>query len=634
MDRETLDNWCGRGILALVLGILIFGPLAMGAVDAWSFAIVEGLTIGVMLLWGLRLWVSPKPQLLWPPLSWIVLAFTAYAIGRYLTADIEYVARQELIRVLVYAFLFFAIVNNLHRQSSVQIISFTLVFLAMLIAACAIYQYVTNSTRVWSYISPYKGRAMGTYISPNNLAGFLAMILPLGVAYALAGRMNAILRILLGYSILVIAGGLVVTFSRGGWVACGVALLALLGVLATHRNRRLPTLLVLGVLVCGGAIFVTKYLSKTSTYIQRVEGTINDDKQLVLDMRYDMWIAARQMWRDNFWWGVGPAHYDYRFPQYRSEHVQARPDRAHNDYLNLLADWGTVGGIIVLAGMMVFFVGLCKTLGHVRRSDNNFGRGLSSRFAFFVGAAAGLFALALHSVVDFNLHIPSNAIVGVTLLALLSSNLRFATDGYWRNTLLSIKALATVTLATGMTYLICQDWHQVNEWMWLSRAEKWLSGSSERAEAFQKAFAVEPMNFETAYNIGEVYRTQSFASVENHEAVAKEAMHWYERAMKLNPHSARNYLRYAMCLDWLERHAESEPYFSRAEELDPNSHYITANVGWHYFQIRDYAAARLWLQRSLRLEWKNNPIAKSYLELAEQRLVENASDKNPWRTAY
>ena len=50
---------------------------------------------------------------------------------RYLTCDIEYVGRKELLRILLYAALFFAILNNLHRQEATQIISFTLIFLAM-----------------------------------------------------------------------------------------------------------------------------------------------------------------------------------------------------------------------------------------------------------------------------------------------------------------------------------------------------------------------------------------------------------------------------------------------------------------------------------------------------------------------
>ncbi|HSY75099.1 MAG TPA: hypothetical protein VK810_06495, partial [Dongiaceae bacterium] len=245
MNREALDKFFERGILALVLAILVFAPLAMGAVDAWAFLVVQGLTICVMLLWAARICLSPKPQLLWPPICWVVLAFTIYAVGRYLTADIEYVARQELIQVLVCAFLFFAIVNNLYRQEFSQIISFTLIFLAMGISGYAACQFFAHSNRVWNFTSPYTGRASGTYISPNNLAGFLEMILPLTVAYILAGRMKPVMRIILSYAALVIAAGLAVTFSRGGWAAAGIGLFGLLGILLCQRNHRIPALLLL-----------------------------------------------------------------------------------------------------------------------------------------------------------------------------------------------------------------------------------------------------------------------------------------------------------------------------------------------------------------------------------------------------
>src|SRR5471030_2359134 len=142
MNREDRDNWCERGILLLVLGILVFAPLALGAVDAWAFLVVQGMTIAVMLAWALRIWISPKPKLLWPPLCWVVLAFATYAVVRYLTADIEYVARQEMIQVVMYAFLFFAIVNNLYRQEFSQVISFTLICLAAVISFYAACQFL------------------------------------------------------------------------------------------------------------------------------------------------------------------------------------------------------------------------------------------------------------------------------------------------------------------------------------------------------------------------------------------------------------------------------------------------------------------------------------------------------------
>ena len=58
MNREVLDRWCERGIIGLVLAILVFGPLAAGAVRTLELLVIEGLTMVVMALWGLRFWLN------------------------------------------------------------------------------------------------------------------------------------------------------------------------------------------------------------------------------------------------------------------------------------------------------------------------------------------------------------------------------------------------------------------------------------------------------------------------------------------------------------------------------------------------------------------------------------------------
>lgn len=620
MEQEDWDNACEHGILGLVLAILVFAPLAFGAVDAWAFLVVQGLAIGVLLLWTLRLWLAPRPRLLWPPLCWAVLAFASYAVARCLTADIEYIARQEVIQVWIYAFLFFAIVNNLHRQNYSQTISFALVALAMGISAYAIYQFMTHSESVWNQVTLYPGRGTGTYISPNNLAGFLEMILPLAVAYLLAGRVSVVGRILLAYSSLAIMAGIAVSFSRGGWAAAAAALLFLLAALMSRRQHRLPAAVMLALLMGGGGVFFKEYLSHTHTFVQRDRGDGMQIGQVSLELRRDLWMAGLQMWRQNFWCGVGPAHYNYRFPEYRSERIQRQPDRAHNDYINLLADWGTVGGAIVFAGMGVFVASLWQTRRHVRRIEKEFKTGNSNRLAFFWGGSAGLFALAVHSVVDFNLHIPANALVGVTLLALLSSNLRFATDRFWVGIRLPAKIVASVALLAGSFYLGTQEIRHGRETYWLGRADSLPVFSSEQSAALEKAFAADPHNFQTARAIGECYRMQSFSGGENYEAQARTAMQWYQRGMKLDPYESYNYLDCGMCLDWLDRHEEAEAYFNRADALDPNSYYVAATIGWHYVQAGDYAAARAWFRRSLSLKGEQNPVASNYLNLVEEKL--------------
>jgi O-antigen ligase len=368
MNRDVLDKWCERGILALVLGILVFGPLATGAVRMQDFLVLQALTVGVLLLWVARLWINRRPKLLVPPVCWAVLAFALYALARYFTADIEYVARLEMIRVLLYAFLFFAMLNNLHRQETMQTIVFTLIFLAMFVAGYAVFQFFTGSHKVWNLISPYGHRGTGTFISPNNCAGFLEMILPLGFAWVLVSRAKPTLKVFLGYAALVILTGLAVTVSRGGCIAAGVSLAGLFSLLLLNHNHRLPALVMLVVLIGGAYVLIPR-----SHVFQARFKDITKEEKLNSDARFDLWRAAWEMWRTNPWWGVGPAHYDYRFRAWRPVTEQLQPDRAHNDYLNTLADWGVAGVALVASAWLLVGVGAVKTWKFVAGSQSDLG---------------------------------------------------------------------------------------------------------------------------------------------------------------------------------------------------------------------------------------------------------------------
>ena len=632
MYREILDRWCERGILFLALLILLFGPLALGAVRGLEFGIIEVLTVGVLVLWVARLWINQRPQLLWPPICWAVLAFCLYAIIRYRTADIEYVARHEMLRVLVYGFLFLAILNNLHRQESTQVIAFSLIFLAMTISFYAVYQFVTDSDRVWGLLSPYKHRGSGTYFCPNHLAGFLEVLLPLGLAYTVTGRLRPLMRILVGYAVLVMLAGIAVTLSRGSWLATCIALLGLLVVLIFQRGYRIPALLAL-VSVALVALFVVPNSFALKVRLRRVmtdQGTVDDS------MRFALWRPAFRMWQDYPTWGVGPGHFDPRFHAYRPEGIQRSPDRTHNDYLNTLVDWGWVGAVLVASAWVLLALGVAHTWRSIRLSSGGLGgKSGSNKFAFVVGASLGLVAILVHSWVDFNMQIPANAILVVALMAMITGHLRFATERWWFRPGIPMRVILSLVLVSGWVYLATQGWRQASEFVWLHRAQAAPLYSPAQRDLLQRAFSVDPQNAETAYRIGELLRHQSEEGAEhyqgeqgvNYRQLAEQAMQWYQRGMTLNRWDSRNYLGFGWCLDWLDRKAESAPYFSRAEELDPNNYFNLVCVGLHYIQLGDFAAAKPWFERSLRLESADNPIAQNYLAIANVRLLEAATNE-------
>ena len=629
MDRERIDSWCEKIILGLVLTVLVSGPLMFGGGRQWAFLVLQALTMLVMAVWVVRLWVSPKPTLLWPPICWVVAAFVVYAIVRYFQADIEYVARRELLRVLVYAFLFYAVLNNLHRQESMQTIALTLVFLGMAISLYAIFQFVMKSQRIWWTTNPYyPGRGTGTFIYPNNLAGFLEMIIPLGLCMVMIGRFSHLTKILVGYAVVVMLAGVGVTFSRGGWLVTGMTLIAVCAVLLLQRDYRLKGLALLAVLlICG--IFLFPKAREIEEHVRNaVAGQHNVD-----DMRFSIWWSATKMWQDHPWWGVGPGHFDYRFSEYRLPDVQLRAGYAHNDYLNTLADWGVAGAALVASAWVLLYWGIFRSWKQVRGGRDDFSRKNSSKLALLIGASLGLAAILMHSMVDFNMQMPANAIMAITMMALLSSQWRFATERFWVSAGAGIKCVATLVLLAGLVALGYMERRGAREWSLLHQSHKTPAYTFTRITALEKAFEAEPKNFDTAFLIGECYKTKSFLSESDDPAeLARKAMTWYDKSLKLQPYDAYTWLRYGMCLDWIgpgdkgER-PDSSRYYARANELDPNGFFTTANTGWHYMQTGDYAAARTWLERSRHLQWDKtmNELAPDDLPIVERKLRDEAS---------
>jgi hypothetical protein len=646
MDREQLDTWCERIILGLVMAIVVFAALATGATRPQDFVVVQWMAVALLGVWMARFQVNPKHRLLWTPVCWPVLAFVAYAIGRYLAADVEYLARQELIRVLVYAVVFFAVVNNLHKQEPSQIMGLTLVFLAAAIAGYALFQFLTNSDYVWGIPKPEgtRKRGSGTFYSPNHAACFLAMVLPLALSFTLTGRFGHLMRVVLGYASVVIFAGLTVTFSRGGWVAAAASLAVLFYWLVRQRDfwKQAVLLLVLMGLVFGVALTRARMSSERHerfTLARQFE-----------DVRFRLWDPAWHMWQEHLWFGVGPNHFDTRFRAYRPVEVelQGRPDRVHNDYLNTLVDWGLAGGVLVLACWAVFYFQVFHGWKNVLRSQNDLGNRHSNRTSFVLGGSLGLLAVLVHSFTDFNLHIPAIALLTVTLMGLVTGYYRFSSERYWHTVRWPLRCVILPVLAAGLAYLGWQSWRRTAECVHLARLaevnrairRESATATQERlgelgrrqVAALEAAAAAEPANFETAYELGEALRLQSFVGQPGYEALGEKALSWFQTAIALNPYSPLPELGRGMVLHWLKRAGEAGPAFDRARRLDPNGYFTLARAGWHEFQVERYEAAIALLYQSQNLcnDTNRNPLPFFYIDVARQRMT-NGGAGPVWR---
>jgi hypothetical protein len=468
----------------------------------------------------------------------------------------------------------------------------------------------------------YFGRASGSFICPNHLAGFLEMITPLAVALTVTGRFRPVTRIVLAYAAFVMLVGLAASQSRAGWLAAGVAGTVLFLFLVQKKGQRWIAIAFL-VVVTGAGWWL--YARSVARRVQETQVTGHGR-----DIRLRLWVSAWQMWKDHPWWGVGPDHFDYRFRQYREpvDKTQPRPGRVHNDYLNTLADYGAVGFVLMLVPIAAGVWSVARCWSYVQRSGGEFGQKKSNRAAIVLGASAGLCALLVHSFFDFNMHIPANAFLATTLLAMLAGHIRFATERYWFTARWPLAIAGTLALVGALYYIVPQAMTRTRAVALLRRADALPNAAPEKIAVLGRAQAIEPKNAETAFSLGEQIRAVAWIGDTGSDARAQEALGWFQRAVALNQWDPMNRTRAGMCLDWIGKHDEAAPYFAKALEIDPNHWHSRAMMGWHEFQAEHYKEASEWMRKSLLLNWTDNPLAFTYLTLALKKVGEQDAKSN------
>jgi O-antigen ligase len=619
MARQSKGNPLEWGIIAILGCVILLGPLLFGAAYPSGFLLLVALVSLALGLWLVLILTQKRYRLLWPPICWAVLAFMLLALWQYRFAGVSYSAEQELLRIFLYGAVFLLAVNFLHGQEVTQFLSLLLVFLGMLIASYALFQYITHSNTVWQVSKPlqYANRGSGTYICPNHLAGFLEMVLPLGLAYLFAGRLNATFKVFLGYACLVIMAGIGVTMSRGGWLATGISIVTFLLMLLGHRKYRIQAAVALLCLLLGGYFVV----DRSEGLKERLNQTLRRDQTQSLTVRPLIWQSSIDMWKDHKWTGVGPGQFDHAFQHYRHPEIQERPGWVHNDFLHLLVEYGIIGGVVLFLGLLLLLNGAWKTRKYVLREGRDFGKNRhSNRAAFVLGGSVSLIAIGVHSFFDFNLYIPANGILAVTLAGVLVSHLRFTTEGYWWKSWWPNRLVTGSIVLLLIGFLIMPLSSRYQEMRLLQRAAVAPAFSTDRLEALVDAVAVRPDNYESSYRIGEILLGKGRQFQPGYQEHLEVAIQWFEKSLEGWSAYSYPYTMIGRCLDSLGRNEEATVYYDRAISLDPKNYFVVAYKGLHEVDRGDLSAAHDYFEQSWNLRWYGNFIALHHLRILKQRL--------------
>jgi O-antigen ligase len=311
---------------------------------------------------------------------------------------------------------------------------------AGILGMIAVLQYLTwNDKILWIRDRPSGTRPLGPFVNPNQLAGYVEMgvLVAVGLALALictkngkldlAGLRDAILdrgwalpRLMCLAAITAFGiAGLALTGSVGGWLALGSGLVFLL--LAKRLRWALPVLAV-GAAVVGIVVGLLGSLGPGAMEGEAtpiVSGVINPSST----QRMEAWARTLSLVRDYPITGTGLGTFEWSFPFYQRKGEWMYWSQAHNDYLQVLSEVGLVGAALLGWALIVF----------VRRILRPVLEQIATRPRWSsIAAAAAVFAMLVHSVVDFNLQNPANALlfsvlVGVVTAAAGDSDSRYQT---------------------------------------------------------------------------------------------------------------------------------------------------------------------------------------------------------------
>jgi O-antigen ligase len=398
------------GIRFGICFLVVFSVLAHGAVEPWSEAVLEIGAAALLLVWVAGVLISRESHVVWTPLLWPLLGLWAVAALQLALGISAYPfsTRIELLKYSALASLFFLCVQSFRtREQWRRFVWFLLVF-GFAVSLFGILQHFTfNGKLYWVRELRYGGIPFGPYVNRNHFAGLMELLIPPGLAILILRAERRDLLPLVTLFTLFPVGALFLSASRGGMMSL-VAEVVMLGVLIVLRQREKKELAAAAMVFVLGGLLVSwlgigRALERFASY-----KSLEVSESRRVEMLHGTW----HIFLDHPVAGTGLGTLQEVFPLYETVYDGLLVNHSHNDYAEALAETGILGGLCWLAFLILCFWYSWKNIAQDRDKRD---------LAYHAGAFVACFGLLVHATVDFNFHIPSNALIFLLQAALATT---------------------------------------------------------------------------------------------------------------------------------------------------------------------------------------------------------------------
>jgi O-antigen ligase len=391
--------------------LVAFGILSHGAVEDWARAVLETGAGLLFVVWAVQVHFTDR-EIVISPLLLPLLALCLVALGQLVFhgSASPYATRLEVQLLLAYAITLFLAAQAFRSADDWRGFIWFLMFFGFAVAIFGILQHLTfNGKLYWFREMRYGGIPFGPYVNRNHFAGFAELVIPVALVPLVLGKVRRERWFAVGIFALLPIVALFLSASRGGIVGfvAEIGVLALLMILRRTGGRHV---------LAGGIVLVLAFMLISWLGVRQILERFSSMQSLEVtegkraSMRHDAW----HIFRDHPWTGTGLGTLPIVFPPYESLYDGKVVNHAHNDYLEMLADTGLAGGLCGAWFLSVLFFRSLKQLLVTNKS--------------FVAALhlSGLVAccgLLVHSLVDFNLHMPGNALLFLLMAHLATAEI-------------------------------------------------------------------------------------------------------------------------------------------------------------------------------------------------------------------
>jgi len=390
--------------------LVAFAVLAHGAVEPWSEAVLEMGAAVLLLVWAWDAFTNSELKLAWNPLLWPLLGFWLFAALQLVfgITPVPFLTRLELLKFSALLALFFLCLQSYRTRAQWRNFVWFLLSLGFAVSLFAILQHFTfNGKLYWVRELKYGGIPFGPYVNRNHFAGLMELLIPPGLAIQILGAERRDQLPLVTLFTMLPIGALFLSASRGGIIGFA-AEVGFLVILVVARRREKKVLFAGALVLTIAAVLVSwlgigRALERFATY-QKLETSEGRRLEMVHD--------SFRIFQDHRILGTGLGTLQEVFPLYETLYDGLVVNHSHNDYVEALAETGVAGGLCGLAFLVSLFWTSWKLLNAEKDSQS---------FAYHTGALVACLGLLVHAGVDFNFHIPSNALIFLMQAALATS---------------------------------------------------------------------------------------------------------------------------------------------------------------------------------------------------------------------